>query len=362
MAVDAGGDRFLRQRALLGFGRPGQERLADARIAVIGAGGLGNAVLPVLAGAGVGSIAIIDDDTVDIANLHRQTLYTAADAGRGKAEAAAEALRRIAPDAAITPLALRFAPETAALLDDVDLVVDGSDALATRYLADDAAAERGIPLVWGSALGWAGQVGVAWERYGIGYRDLYPLSADEPADDLAGDTCSTVGVLPSVCTVIGGLMASEALKLLTGSGDPLLGRAIVYDARRGDLREIAYRREGEPVRRMPAAPVVHETVSPAELAALLGTPAGAPVLLDVREDDEVARVALPGARHIPLGDLERRVGELDPDAATVVYCHLGVRSAHALDVLAAAGFQNARHLAGGIDAYAAQVDPALARY
>jgi adenylyltransferase/sulfurtransferase len=358
MAVDAGGDRFLRQRALAGFGRPAQERLADARIAVIGAGGLGSAVLPVLAGAGVGSIAIVDDDTVDLANLHRQTLYTAADVGRGKAEAAATALARMAPDAEITPLAVRFTPDTASLLDDVDLVVDGSDALATRYIADDAAAERDIPLVWGSALGWAGQVGVAWERYGVGYRDLYP----EPADDLAGDTCSTVGVLPSVCTVIGGLMASEALKLLTGSGDPLLGRAVVYDARRGDLREIAYRREGEPVRRMPAAPVAHETVSPAELAALLGTPAEAPVLLDVREDDEVARVVLPGARHIPLGDLERRVGELDPDAATGVYCHLGVRSAHALDVLAAAGFRRARHLAGGIDAYAAQVDPALARY
>lgn len=358
MAVDAGDDRFLRQRALAGFGRAGQERLAAARVVVIGAGGLGSAVLPVLAAAGVGSLAVVDDDIVDVANLHRQTLYTAADAGRSKAEAAAEALRRLAPDAEVVALPVRFTPQTAALIDGADLVVDGSDALATRYATDDAAAALGIPLVWGSALGWAGQVGVAWERHGVGYRDLYP----EPVGDLEGDSCSTVGVLPSVCTVIGGLMASEALKLLTGSGDPLVGRAIVYDARRGDLREVRYRRGAEPVRRHAAAPVERDEVAPAELAALLHDPAGAPVLLDVREEEEVARVALPGARHIPLGDLEHRLGELDPDAATVVYCHHGVRSAHALDLLVSSGFSRVRHLAGGIDAYAVRVDPSLARY
>ena len=213
MAVDPSSPRFARQRILSGFG-DGQKRLADAHVLVIGAGGLGSAVLPLLAAAGVGILTVLDDDTVAESNLHRQTLHTADDLGRNKAESAAETLRRLAPDAEIRMLTSRFdAGTTFDLLLDVDVLVDASDNPATRYLANDAAAIRGIPLVWGSALAYAGQVGVAWDEKGVDYRDLFSQGQSPQDDATEGDTCEIVGVLPSVCGVIGAMMASEVLKL-----------------------------------------------------------------------------------------------------------------------------------------------------
>lgn len=361
VSIDATSKRYARQRILAGFGADGQARLADARVLVIGAGGLGSAVLPALAAAGIGHLTIVDDDIVDESNLHRQTLFSPADVGRGKAEAAADALTRLSPGADILPEPVRFDADTAALLAaDAHLIVDASDNMPTRYLANDVASANGIPLVWGNALGWTGQAGVAWDAQGADYRDLFP---EQPGDD--GATCASVGVLPSVCTVVGGLMASEALKLLTGAGEPLVGRVVTYDARTARTRELQYRRSSEP-RRAPSparkAEPMDESIAPTDLKTLLDS--GDPVvLLDVREPWEAETAQIPGSVLIPLGELTARYGELDSDAQTVVYCHHGMRSAQALAFLQqTAGFANARHLDGGIDAWSREVDPAVARY
>lgn len=365
MPLDPASPRFARQRILAGFGPDGQAALAGAHVLVVGAGGLGSTVLPLLAAAGVGILTVVDDDTVAESNLHRQTLHTAADLTRNKAESAAETLRGLSPDADIRGLPQRFeAGATFDLLLDVDVLVDATDNPATRYLANDAAAIRGIPLVWGSALAYAGQVGVAWDERGVDYRDLFPQDAD--AD--AGDTCEIVGVLPSVCGVIGAMMATEVLKLLTGVGEPLLGRVAAYDALTGRTREIEYRRDPEAPRpgsleERTAGPVdaPARTITPEQLRDELvgGTP---PVLLDVREPWEAELVQIPGSVLIPMSLIPERMGELDSDAETVVYCHLGVRSARVLEYLEQNGFTEARHLTGGVDAYAAQADPSLPRY
>jgi len=371
MPVNPDAPAYQRQRILTGFGREAQRRLADAHVVVIGAGGLGSAVLPALAAAGVGTITIVDDDTVDASNLHRQTLYSPADVGRSKVDAAADALAALAPDVTIHRHGIRFAAgSTFDLLLDADLLIDGSDNLDTRYLANDAAAIRAIPMVWGSALRYSGQVGVAWDERGIDYRDLFP--AQPEAED---ETCEVVGVLPTVCAVTGAMMATEAIKLLTGIGEPLLGRVAVYDALTGTTREIAYARDPAAVRpgSLEERTAVREpdparSVTAEQLAKLLAGPTTGgvhetpPLLLDVRERPEASFVALPDAVLIPLGELPDRLDELERDASIVVYCHHGVRSARALEVLEKAGFTRARHLTGGIDAWSVQVDPELPRY
>jgi len=366
MAVDPFSPRFARQRVLAGFGDDAQRRLADAHVLVIGAGGLGSAVLPLLAAAGVGILTVLDDDSVAESNLHRQTLHTHDDLGTNKAESAAETLRRLAPDAEVRALTSRFEPgKTFDLLLDVDMLVDASDNPATRYLANDAAAIRGIPLVWGSALAYAGQVGVAWDEKGVDYRDLFPED-----DATEGDTCEIVGVLPSVCGVIGAMMASEVLKLVTGVGEPLVGRVAAYDALTGRTREIEYRRDPEAARpgsleertAMPDTEhLADRTINPIQLSGeLAGT--NPPVVVDVREPWEAELVSIPGSILIPLGELPDRLGELDTDADLVLYCHHGTRSDRALQFLERMEFAHVRHLTGGVDAWAVKVDPTLPRY
>ncbi|BDZ55173.1 HesA/MoeB/ThiF family protein [Agromyces marinus] len=375
MAIDPGSARYARQRVLPGFGTAGQRRLADAHVVVLGAGGLGCTVIPALAAAGVGRLTLVDDDTVEETNLHRQTLHHDADIGRAKVDSAADAAALLAPGAVIVPRPVRFDAGTADdLLAGADLVIDGTDDITTCYVADAAASRAGIPLVWGSAARYSGQVGVSWEARGISYRDLFP----EPPDD-AGLSCAIDGILPTVCTVTGGLMAGEALKLLTGIGEPLVGRVAVFDALTGRTREIAYARadaaerssrpehssaplEPGPRPELGRAPSREPgEVDAATLAAELAT-AGAPVLLDVREPWEAEIAAIPGATLIPLGELEERAAGLDPAASVVVICHLGVRSRLAADRLAAAGFDRVRNLTGGIDAWALAVDPDVMRY
>jgi rhodanese-related sulfurtransferase len=270
-------------------------------------------------------------------------------------------------------------------------VIDGTDDILTRYVADDAAARAGIPLVWGSAAKFSGQVGVSWDARGVSYRDLFP---EPPAD--AGLSCEIDGILPTVCTVTGGLMAGEALKLLTGIGEPLLGRVIVFDALSGRTREILYRRSTDaaaspaaagaspasaraaPPSSEPSAPGANpssETPAPAAASgrAVLGeidvdtlsdelASDAPPVLLDVREPWEADIATIPGSTLIPLGELEARARELDPAASVVVYCHLGVRSEYAARSLARAGFASVRNLAGGIDAWSRTIDPRVVRY
>lgn len=382
-SLDPASPRYARQRVLPGFGAAGQQRVADAHVVVLGAGGLGSAVVPILVAAGVGRLTIVDDDRVDETNLHRQVLHAPVDVGRLKVESATDAAAALSPDTLVVSVPRRFDDANAdELLADADLVIDGTDDILTRYVADAAAARARIPLVWGSAARFGGQVGVSWEARGVSYRDLFP----EPPDD-GGLSCEVDGILPSVCTVTGGLMAGEVLKLLTGIGEPLLGRVAVYDALSGRTREIAYRRadasdpapsagravpeapapsagrggHGAPVPRPPAIVEVDAPTLAAELAAGAGAGA-APVLLDVREPWEAEIAAIDGSVLIPLGDLGDRAGELDPAASVVVYCHLGVRSEYATRMLLSAGFADVRNLAGGIDAWSRTVDEGVVRY
>jgi molybdopterin/thiamine biosynthesis adenylyltransferase/rhodanese-related sulfurtransferase len=394
-AIDPDSPRYARQRVLAGWGVAAQRRLADARVVVLGAGGLGSFVVPALVAAGVGTVVVVDDDEVDVTNLHRQLLHAPADVGRLKVESAADAAFDLSPDTDVVPAAIRFDESVAdELLAGADLVVEGTDDILTRYAADDAAARAGIPLVWGSAAKFSGQVGVSWDARGVSYRDLFP---EPPAD--AGLSCEVDGILPTVCTVTGGMMAGEVLKLLTGVGEPLLGRVVVYDGLSGRSREIAYRRAtdaaAEPIEQTqagleapaspaprpagsapvprPAAPAPAPrperppqpaepgNVAPVALADELASDAP-PLLIDVREPWEAQIATIEGATLIPLPQLADRAGELDPEASVVVYCHLGVRSEYAARMLAGSGFANVRNLVGGIDAWSRTVDPAVARY
>jgi adenylyltransferase/sulfurtransferase len=328
-----------------------------------------------LVAAGIGHVTIVDDDRVEITNLHRQTLHSPGDVGRTKVDSAADAAAALSPETLVTPVPHRFGEDSAdLLLAGADLVIDGTDDILTRYVADEAAARAGIPLVWGSAAKFSGQVGVSWEAAGVSYRDLFP---EPPAD--AGLSCEVDGILPTVCTVTGGLMAGEALKLLTGIGEPLLGRVVVYDALRGSTREIVYRRatarsadaagaggletppSSAPRPAQASQPAQPGEVDAAALAAELASDAP-PLLLDVREPWEVDIATIPGSTLIPLGELGDRAGELDPAASVVVFCHLGVRSQYAAQALARAGFARVRNLAGGIDAWSRDVDPTAVRY
>ena len=371
----AGPNRYARQISLPGFGLAGQRALADARVLVIGAGGLGSTVIPALTAAGVGTIGIVDDDSVELSNLHRQYIHGTADVGTPKAVSAANAAHAINPGSTITPIEGRLTADNAlAIFADYDLVLDGSDNFPTRYLANDAAAITGIPLVWGAVSQYAGQVGLAWAAEGPHYRDLFPTPP--PAGSVL--SCEQGGVFPTVVAVIGGLMAGEALKVLTGSGTPLLGRVTTFDVLTGGFRELAYERD-------PSASSITElidydafcgvattnvtesetamsdTISPAELAASIERGDDF-VLLDVREPWEAEIAALPDSLLVPLGSLESVVDKLDPSENFVLYCHHGMRSESALRILQRHGFEHAQHLSGGIDAWSRDVDGDVARY
>lgn len=347
--------RFARQVRLPGFGEAGQQAVTTARVVVVGAGGLGCAVLPVLAAAGVGELVVVDDDRVERTNLHRQPLYAPADVGRSKATAAAERLGSIGSHVTATPERVT-AGNAGALIAGATLVVDGTDDLDARYALDDACAAAGVPLVWGSAIGFTGQAGVAAPG-GPRWRDLFPRRPDASTMD----TCETVGVLPSLCTTVGGAMATEALKLLTGIGRPLIGRLLVFDAAAATVREIAYGAADEHGTDEDEGTMADiEEIAPTDAAALLAS--GADVtLLDVREPWEAEIAALPGSVLIPLGELSDRIGELDPDRPVIAYCHGGVRSLHAARKLQDAGLR-VRSIAGGIDGWSRTVDTDVPRY
>jgi len=349
--------RYSRQIALPGFGIDAQSKLESARVLVIGAGGLGSTVIPTLAGAGVGTLGIIDDDRVETSNLHRQHIHGDLDVGRPKTVSAADAI------AALNPLTLVITREdrlTSAnaltIFADYDLVIDGSDNFATRYLANDAAVLTGIPLVWGAVSQYGGQASVSLPG-GPTYRDLFPV-APPPGSVVS---CEAGGVLPSTVGIIGSIMAGEAIKLLTGVGTPLVGRVTLFDGLSGEFSELEYQRDpaGAPITKLIDYDVFCglDTVSPAELAARTDEF----TLLDVREEWESDIASIPGAVLVPLGVLGESLHALDTEVPVVVYCHHGVRSASARLLLSDNGF-TASHLAGGIDAWARDIDPAMARY
>jgi sulfur-carrier protein adenylyltransferase/sulfurtransferase len=373
--------RYSRQLALPGFGADAQQKLGNARVLVIGAGGLGSATLPALAAAGVGAgetgaITIVDDDRVELSNLHRQHVHSTDDLGRPKAESAAESMRAINPHVTVHVVEQRLTSDNARqLVHEHDLVLDGSDNFATRYLAADAVTLEARTLVWGAVNQYGGQAGAVAPGT-PGYRDLFPT----PPPPGSVPSCEVGGVLPTTVGVIGAIMATEAIKLLTGVGRPLLGRVTTFDALSGTFRELSY--DHDPT----AAPVTElidyeafcaepsavaesaktstaadpRTVSAAELAAELDRNEPL-VLIDVRETWEAEIASLPGALVIPLGTVPAVVGDLDPGARYVVYCHHGIRSLSGLRILEDAGLTS-RHLEGGIDAWAQTVDPTMARY
>jgi molybdopterin/thiamine biosynthesis adenylyltransferase/rhodanese-related sulfurtransferase len=369
-------ERYARQLALPGFGGDAQRALAAARVLVIGAGGLGSSIIPALAAAGVGTIGIVDDDTVELSNLHRQYIHGYNDIGDTKVASAAAAVAALDPATTVIALDERLDSTTALdLFSRFDLVLDGSDNFPTRYLANDAAVIAGIPLVWGAVSQYAGQAGVAWAARGPQYRDLFPTPP--PAGSVL--SCAQGGVFPTVVAVIGSIMAGEAIKIITGVGTPLVGRVTTFDALTGAFRDLAYERDpaAAPVTELidydafcGVAPPRQESedtmtdstsVTATELAASLER-GDELVLLDVREPWEAEIASLPGAMLVPLGSLESVVDKLDPAEDFVVYCHHGVRSESALGFLRGRGFDHAKHLSGGIDAWSRDVDPDVARY
>ncbi|MGI5187846.1 ThiF family adenylyltransferase [Promicromonospora sp. CA-289599] len=341
--------RVARHLLLDGFGLAAQERLAASRVVVVGAGGLGSPVLQYLAAAGVGTLGIIDDDVVEASNLQRQVLHSVADVGRAKTVSATDALRGLAPEVEVIAHGERLTRDNAAaILGGYHLVVDGSDTFETRYAVSDAAANLGLPVVWGTVLGWDGQVSVFWSAAPDGRAITYPdVFGPQPPE---GESCATVGVLSPACGVVGSTMAVEAVKVLTGTGDPALGRLLAYDARTSAWDTIALAAPPSSPSGVALAEPTPPTEPEPELAAPELTSAGPPsdspelpgvLLLDVG----LLPGAVLGAVFARLEDLA--AGNLPPelldhplDEPVVVVCERGLRSRGAEQLLRAEGWRD----------------------
>lgn len=419
-------ERYSRHLTLERFGPEGQRRLKNARVLVVGAGGLGAPALQYLAAAGVGTLGVVDDDVVSVSNLQRQVIHTVGDLGRPKVDSAADAVARLNPLVTVRTHDTRLTTENALeILGQYDLVLDGADNFPTRYLVADAAELTGTPVVWGSILRFDGQVSVFWPGHGPVYRDLYPEAP--PAGSVP--SCAEGGVLGVLPAAIGSVMATEALKLLTGMGEPLVGRVLVHDAlaqtwrtltvlpdperqpvtdlsevmvacglaRPDDAAALSACGQSAPGQRVtgpsgpetlqgpggsgqsrapldpsaPPAPSAVETVDAAELAALLAARdrgESAFTLVDVREDWERELVSIPGAVSVPLDRLLSegvRALPAGTEGDVILHCKAGVRSARALAALRsgyAVREDSIKHLDGGILAWIDAVDPSLPRY
>jgi sulfur-carrier protein adenylyltransferase/sulfurtransferase len=368
--------RYARHLKLPEIGVAGQEKLAAARVAIVGVGGLGSPAALYLAAAGVGTIGLVDADVVDASNLHRQVLYGTADEGRAKVEVAAARLRAINPDLAVVEHRVRLGPgNSVPILASYDLVLDGSDNFPTRYLVNDVCVMLGKPNVFGSVYRFEGQVAVFRPPADPCYRCLF---TEPPERGLVPD-CGEAGVLGVLPGVVGTLQATEAIKLLAGAGEPLVGRLLLFDALRLRFREVAIPKNPEcpACGREPRIPIEEDYAEacgppdPSRFAIEEIAPktaaerrAAGAIFLDVREPEEWAICRIEGARLVPLGELPLRMRELAPlrEAEIVVYCHRGMRSAEATGFLKEAGFVNVRNLSGGIQRWSWEVDPTVPRY
>ncbi len=352
--------RYSRHLLIPEVGLAGQERMAAARVLVIGAGGLGSPVLQYLAAAGIGRIGVMDDDTVDETNLQRQTIFSTADIGRQKAQAAADRLQALNPFVAIDPIAARFDERNAReLVRLYDVVVDCTDRFPIRYLVNDACVLEGKPDVYASIFRFDGQVSVFGAPGGPCYRCLYPQSP--PAGSVP--TCAEGGVLGVLGGLVGAWQANEVFKLVLGIGEPLVGRLLLVDSLAGSTHTVRFDRDPD-CALCGASPTIREASEEAQdddavsdddvLPGDLERALESAILIDVREPHEVVLGIVPGALHVPASQLEARLHELDTARSYVVACRIGQNSQWALARLRDAGFTRVRHLRGGLLAYAAQ--------
>lgn len=368
--------RYSRHLILPEVGVEGQRRLKAARVLVVGAGGLGSPVCLYLAAAGVGTIGIVDFDTVDLSNLQRQILHSTDDVGSSKLKSAQKRLGAMSPDVKVVPHEEKLdATNAHRIIKQYDVVVDGTDNFATRYLINDACVFAKKPNVHGSIFRFEGQASVFAPDAGPCYRCLFP---DPPPPD-AVPNCAEGGVLGVLAGVIGSIQATEAIKVILGLGETLTGRLLIYDA-------LEMRFDFLTLPRDPACPICGDAptiktledtvvscaaavappadandVSPAQLKTALST-ASPPFVLDVRNPEEYALCKIDGAVLIPLPQLADRLRELDREADIVVHCKSGIRSRKAAELLASKGFKHVRNLRGGILAWIIDVDPSLPTY
>lgn len=374
--------RYSRHLIMPEVGMEGQLKLKAARVLCIGAGGLGSPVALYLTAAGVGTIGVVDFDTVDYSNLQRQIIHGTPDVGRSKLESAKARLNALNPEVEIVKHEMALASDNAlALFADYDMVVDGTDNFPTRYLVNDACVLSGKPNVYGSISRFEGQATIFAAENGPCYRCMFP----EPPPPGLVPSCAEGGVLGILPGVVGTLQATEAIKLILGAGESLVGRFLLFDALKMRFRELKVRQD-------PDCPVcgTHPTVTaPIDYDQFCGITPAAPVaaaptsgsgdvtveelksrldgqdpvlLVDVREQREFEICRIPGSVLIPLGELPARLSELDGHTDMVVHCKSGARSAKAVALLHDAGYAQARNLQGGILAWIDRVDPTLPKY
>jgi len=371
--------RYSRHIIIPEVGMVGQKRLKNARVLCVGAGGLGSPALMYLAAAGVGTLGIVEFDEVDESNLQRQIIHGQSDIGRPKAQSARDSVRQINPHVVVNLHETRLdSSNSMEIFADYDLIVDGTDNFATRYLVNDTCVLLDKPYVWGSIYRFEGQASVFWDKYGPNYRDLYPQA---PPPGMV-PSCAEGGVLGVLCASIGSVMATEAIKLITGIGRPLLGRLLVYDALEMSYRTLKIRKDplAEPITELidyeafcgtltdeEADAARDSTISVNQLRAMIDArDAGEQdfFLVDVREPNEWEISQIPGAELIPKGEFITgdALARLPHDKPTVLFCKVGGRSAQVLALVKAAGFSDAIHVGGGVVAWVAQIDPSQPTY
>jgi adenylyltransferase/sulfurtransferase len=366
--------RYSRHIIIPEVGMAGQKRLKNARVLCVGAGGLGSPALLYLAAAGVGTLGIVEFDTVDESNLQRQIIHGQSDIGRSKAESARDSVLEVNPHVNVIVHDTRLDNDNVLeIFAGYDLIVDGTDNFATRYMVNDAAV-----LLWGSIYRFEGQVSVFWDEHGPNYRDLYP----EPPPPGMVPSCAEGGVLGVLCASIGSVMVTEAIKLITGIGDSLLGRLMIYDALEMSYRTVKIRKDpnAEKITGLidydafcgaisdeAADAAIGHTISVVQLKEMLDEREAGDrdfVLIDVREQNEWDIVSIPGAVLVPKGEFlsGKALEDLPSDKPIVLHCKSGVRSAEVLAVVQGAGFSDAVHVGGGVVAWVSQIEPEKPSY